>query len=281
MKSLATKEKIIAKSLGDFKGQKFSIKAPHFCQESDYLTELNSQLAQANTSHQNLLTELQEKISTKTLNADQLIASLLEKSINLEIPEPLVRAAQSRVSRQHPPGKQGSIGDAIHWETLLQHADTTSLKIVTGDADFASDLNTYKIRDVLEAEWIETKGLFSSISLFKSISSFFKKHYPDISLSDEIEKKSLIDQLEGSENFSTTHTVVAALNMFTYFTDAQIVRLFQILHHNTQVGWIGTDDDLQELFSKFQPRAYLVPSDISSSISNLLDVDEENFFFPF
>lgn len=209
------REKIIAKSLGDFKGQKFSIKAPHFCQDSEHLIELNAQLSKANTSHQNLLTELQEKISTKTLNTDQLIASLLEKSTSLEIQEQLVHAAQSRVSRQHPPGKQGSIGDAIHWESLLQHADITRINIVTGDADFASDLNTDKIRDVLEAEWKETKGILSSVSLFKSISSFFKKHYPNIDLSDEIVKKSLIDQLEGSESFSATHTVVTTLNMFT------------------------------------------------------------------
>lgn len=59
------------------------------------------------------------------------------------------------------------------------------------------------------------------------------------------------------------------------------MRLFQILHHNSQVGWIGTDHDLQALYLKFKPRAFLVSEDISSNILDLLGVDEKEFFLPF
>ena len=66
----------------------------------------------------------------------------------------------------------------------------------------------------------------------------------------ETEKQELIGKLVNSPNFITTHGVIAMMNKYTDWTDAQIEKLCSAVIDNTQVGWILGDDDVFEFFSR-------------------------------
>lgn len=57
-------------------------------------------------------------------------------------------------------------------------------------------------------------------------------------------------KLVNSPNFITTHGVIAMMNKYTDWTDAQIEKLCSAVIDNTQVGWILGDDDVFEFFSR-------------------------------
>ena len=110
---------------------------------------------------------------------------------------------------------------------------------------------------------------------------FFKSNYPEIKLSDEVEKNQLISQLAASPNFSTTHDLIEQLSKFDFYTNGQTVRMFVAFAENQQVNWIGADEDVQKFFLSLKDKAYLVPPDYYEIIADQLDVDEGEFFNPF
>ena len=57
--------------------------------------------------------------------------------------------ATDRTEIGNPPGKKGSLGDAIIWESLLGHAPDEPLHFVSDDIDYKSKLNKLKMKDFL------------------------------------------------------------------------------------------------------------------------------------
>lgn len=104
------------------------------------------------------------------------------------------------------------------------------------------------MKDFLVEEWKRRHGNYAEIQLFRSLSEFFANRFPQIKLSDEAKKDELTSQLSASPNFSTTHALIADLSGFSFFTNTQVIKLFEALHHNTRVGWIGGDSDLQDFY---------------------------------
>lgn len=274
------RERVLSDSFSELKAGKQQIKVPNYCKQLPELLELQEALKKANKAHGRLVEAAQAKILSSELDADILIGSMFDKSADLTVGGEALDAAKLRVALGNPPGKQGMIGDAISWETLLAATNVKRLDFVSRDGDFESELEPGKMKSFLTSEWKENKKKHSHVTLFKSLSEYFKKRYPKIKLSEETRKRELIEKLRTSPNFSTTHSAIEELNQFEYFTGAQIGKLFEILTDNSQVGWIGTDDDVKDFYNRFQEDAWLLPTNIQEAAKERLEVDDD-FFSPF
>lgn len=155
------------------------------------------------------------------------------------------------------------------------------MDLVSRDGDFAPELDATKIKNFLFGEWRDKFGEYSTISLFPSLSAYFAKRFPKIRLSDESLKNELINELELAPNFASTHRAISQLDRFTFFTAAQVVRLFEALVNNIDVGWIATDADVFEFFVKLKDKAYVVPDKVQEDAAKLLGLDKNSFFSPF
>jgi hypothetical protein len=67
---------------------------------------------------------------------------------------------------------------------------------------------------------------------------------------DEYEKTLLLRELTDSWSFSQTHSVIAKLNKFSYFSKTQINQIVKAAIENTQISWIINDSDVKDFLSK-------------------------------
>src|SRR6266853_6408486 len=88
--------------------------------------------------------------------------------------------------------------------TLPQKAE---LHIISQDGDFAGELEREEIHPYLKYEWIKKNG--GTVKLWKWASQFLAAHFPEAKNAIEIERTLLIERLEKSPNFATTHGVIA------------------------------------------------------------------------
>lgn len=275
------REKVLSESLGELKSKRLDIKAPNFCAQFDELKSLRSHLRQANTAHNKLVDRVEKAVKNRNLGADKIISDLWNVSHELDVDDEVLNAALRRVELGNPPGKRGSIGDAIHWESIIrdQNLDLCFVDIVSRDSDFASFLNPREIKNFLADEWVSIKGRHAKIRIFPYLSDYFKLVFPQIKLSDETKKSELISRLQNSPNFATTHDIIHELSQYDFFTNGQVIKLFDALVTNNQVGWIATDDDIFDFYTiKLKDKARLVPKAIAVDAAIILEVDKDDFF---
>lgn len=261
---------------------KFELKLPNYCIGLSEVKPLLESLKDANKHHQTLVQAVQAELYNKTLEADKLITKLFEKTVDIKITPTLLERASQRQQFNNPPRKRkDSIGDSLHWESLLSLEQSLRLNLISRDADFTSEIEPTKLKDFLRSEWIAAHGTLAHVDLYKSLIDFFKVKYPDIKLSEETEKNTLISQLAASPNFATTHSLVEELRKFDFYTKGQATKLFTVFAENQQVHWIGGDDDVNKFFIGLQSQAYLAPVEYRDLIAAELRVDEAEFFLPF
>lgn len=88
-----------------------------------------------------------------------MIDKLFASAIKLNYNDSDVEKARLRSELGNPPGKKGSIGDAINWELLLENIpQKTDLYFVSEDGDFASKIDASNFSDFLNDEWIYKKN---------------------------------------------------------------------------------------------------------------------------
>lgn len=261
-------------------GAKLQFRAPVICEGLEQAKTIRKKVKEANTLIAELQKEVEESAKSRSLRADKLINDLFAAAKYSPVTEEIIESARQRVSLGYPPGKKDSIGDAIHWITLLE-ASAYHVNIVTRDGDFRSPLDGSSMRQFLADEWKEKISKHAQIKLFVSLSQFLSVNFPQIKLSEEATKNGLVDELFESGNFASTHAIIEQLNVFDFFTNKQVSRLFQALVENNQVSWIAADTDIRNFYLGLKGKAYLAPTAIHEEAANLLEVDEKDFFLPF
>lgn len=272
------RETILSQTIKDLEALKFGFSVPKFIEKSPEAGEIRELLKQANAQHSALLARLRGEIEAVQLPADAVIERLFELAAVIYSSDALELAAIRRKELGHPPGKRQSIGDALHWLSLLNDKRIYGISIVSRDGDFASDLQQSAIKSFLRREWREHKGEHAPVLLYSSLSKYLQIHHPQIVLSDEARKNELISELRASPNFSTTHGLISDLSKYTYFTRGQVDRLFSALVNNTQVGWIGTDDDVKDFYMSLREKAWEIPPHLREAVPKILGVSEDEFF---
>ncbi len=179
-------------------------------------------------------------ILAMNLPADHLTNDIFGKSKILKTTAKIYDAARRRVDEGNPPGKPGSIGDAINWLLLLEHVpDEEPLFIVTEDSDFYSQFDDKAISPFLKHEWSQTKQ--SAVKAYRTLNELFDEHYDGVHVSYDEEKKDLVDALESCGSFAATHSVVAKLEKYKYYSLQEAKSILDALQANDQFRMIRGD----------------------------------------
>lgn len=176
--------------------------------------------------------ETLEAAQDGSLKADAIISRLFKDAIVVDAPT--IAKAKRRSDVGNPPGKAGSIGDAINWEVLLATVPVDeNLHIVSRDGDFASALDKTQLNSFLQKEW--DKGRLGTIHLYETLNGLFKTNFPQIKLMDEYIKDDLIRQLGQSLSFDSSRAIVEKMLKVGGFSEKQIAALYKAATTNDQV----------------------------------------------
>ncbi|HVE89388.1 MAG TPA: PIN domain-containing protein [Burkholderiaceae bacterium] len=243
------RESKVADALKRLREQRLNPQLPQFCKEYSESNRLRDAQKAYDRAHSDLLRKVTEDALARNLRADAAIRELFDLADVVKSDDALVKRASLRAERGNPPGKTGSLGDAINWETLLQEVPKgNDLIIVTEDNDYASPLATESFSEYLRDEWKRLKA--ADVLYYRALSGFFRRHFPEIKLARDAEKDLLIADLANSGSFAYTHSIIAKLNQYEEFTAPQRDAIVAAAANNNQVGYIIADHDVKEFLTR-------------------------------
>lgn len=247
------RENKVADAIKRFREIKLNMQFPQLAKDYSEYAELRRLMQSFDSLHRKLLDRITEDVANATLKADAIIETLFSLAQRQSTTDEIMRLALRRRDIGDPPGKNASLGDAINWETLLVAAPRgEDIHLVSGDGDFASELDGDKLKSVLDQEWREKKH--SEAFFYRSLSQFFKRKFPQITLASEVATDLLIADLARSSSFATTHGIIAQLSREAEPSLSQTEVLLRIALNNSQVGWILTDNDVREYYRQLIDR---------------------------
>jgi hypothetical protein len=165
--------------------------------------------------------EFNNKIKKKTFQVDGFINTLFSLAIRIPYEAEIINKAYIRYDLGNPPGKNGSYGDAVIWESLLKaFPNKENLFFVGFDNDFNSKLNDKEFSPFLLAEWRSKKK--SDIRPFKNLGDFVKDQIPEIKKSDEILEKE--NQINNEYLLSSNALKSAMENMVELTNKTEVAR---------------------------------------------------------
>jgi len=265
------RENKIADALKRFNEQKLPTQFPAICKQYEEYKELRKLIKLFDEKRNGLLEKLRDDMSDHKLKADTIIDELLESADIILVNQEIVEKARLRMDLGNPPGKKGSLGDAINWAAIL-HATPAEEDIyfISDDSDYFSPLKKTSFNEFLHEEWRQVKQ--SELHFYKRLSGFLKDKYPDIKLASEVEKELLITELSISPNFATTHSAIQQLSKYSEFTDSQLNSIVRAAISNNQVYWIIDDEDIHEFFTTLiKGREDRIEDDILHTLEALLE----------
>jgi hypothetical protein len=272
---LRNRESKISEGLSLLKKHEVPKSYPAMCKNFDEYARLRQYEKDFKKEHSALIQKLEEATISKTLKSDTTIERLLESAQSLPLEKDIVERARLRHELRNPPGKKtDALGDTINWETLLDKVpNNETLYFVGDDGDYYSPIDRQAFNEFLLEEWMSKKD--SKLIPYRSLSEFFKEHFPNIKLAAELEKELLIRDFATSSSFIQTHTLVRRLERYTEFTSDQIGNLAQAAIYNSQISFIIEDPDVK---SFLKPLIEEHPDSIEKRelrlLRRILDIEE-------
>lgn len=272
------REGVIAQSLSQFNKSTLELHRPNIVRAHPESLELEHLQAKFRELKRVISERVRTEAAERRARADEVIGELFEAAAAHTVDDDVIQRALSRVKLGRPPGKNESVGDAIHWEWLLQHVqEGEDLHLISRDGDFESDLQEGHLAAYLEKEW--SGALASSCYLYRSLDEFLRQHFGEVRLADQAHKYVAIEKLETSPNFATTHNAIATLATIDDYTPDELIRLVTAYLSNPQIHWILGDRDVGEFAYKLVTMAYEI--DLISEVYPLeemlgeLELEEE------
>lgn len=244
---LRNREAQIADALKKFEEQKLPKQFPQICKDYAEFGQIRDAIKKYEENKNKILQKLREDAKIKNLGADKLISDLFIKSKLIEYNEEILSAAKLRIELGNQPGKKGSYGDAVNWETILAVGPSEDFYLITHDKDYISEIDERKLAQFLQEEWSQKKG--THIYFFSKLSVFFKDKFPRINLASELEKELALNKLVNSRDFKTTHEAIAQLSEISDFTLDEINEMVRASVKNSQIFWIKNDSDVKSFFN--------------------------------
>jgi predicted nucleic acid-binding protein len=243
------RENKIKDALKRFKEAKMAPQLPSFMKGYEEYERIRTVSAELQALMKSIFEKVEADITAKRLLADKLLAEIFSRATTLVTTPEVFAAASMRLAVGNPPGKSGSVGDAINWTILLEAVPNGEpLHIVSEDGDFYSSLNEDAVHPFLEEEWRERKQ--SSLRVYRRLSAFVDEHFDGVAFAFDSTKDSLIDELSKSGWFAGTHKIVAILETFKYFSLKEVERILAAAVANDQVGHIVTDYDVSDFLNR-------------------------------
>lgn len=113
---------------------------------------------------------------------------------------------------------------------------------------FESELLKGQPKEFLLREWARAEK--GNLALFKSLPVFLKEYFPDIKLSDEIDKSIAIEKIENSFSFMATHSAISSLQKYDDFNEIDLYRILEAFISNQHIHWILEDEDIRIFAAK-------------------------------
>jgi predicted nucleic acid-binding protein len=238
----------IADAIKRLKEQHLNLHFPQLCKDYPQYAKLRDLQKQYQALHAELLNAVDFDVTFDKLKADTIISELFKLAKHIPCDSSLVQRARDRFELGNPPGKNGSLGDAVNWEALISAVlENADLHFITDDKDYCSALNEEAFNEFLLHEW-RTRHR-SKLLFYKRLSGFFKEHFPDIKLATELEKDLLIQAFAKSGSFASTHLQVAKLSKYSDFTPAQLNVIVAAAVANNQISMIADDKDVHDFLT--------------------------------
>lgn len=248
------RERKLDASIRDFSKAQVSKAMPRYMLDYPEAADYQTALKNFQSAKDGLVTRTKAEAENKELAADKLFAAILVAAAPLPVDQNVIGKALQRKIRGNPPGKATSTGDQINWESLLEAVpDCVDLHIVSNDGDFESKLIAGRADQFLIDEWAARKH--GKLTLHSELRPFLNEIFPGIKLAVDVEKAEAIANLLSSGTFATTHYAVSRLSpVVDELTWAEADKLIDAAINNTQVRWIGGDDDVQSLYRRIIKR---------------------------
>lgn len=270
------RENRIKDALKRFEDKKFAAQLPSFMKAYGEYEEIRKLSSELQKKKKDILDKADQDVTNKNLLADQLIGEIFEKSEVIETTREIYDSASMRMSIGNPPGKNGSIGDAINWIVLLKTVPKDeNLHVISEDGDFYSSLNQNSPHPFLVEEWNTKKD--SSLFVYRTLSDFMKEHFDGVAFSFDKNKEALIDDLRYTGDFSATHWLIAKLEQYSYFSLKEVNKILDAASENNQFGWIVTDYDVLDFLNRVAiPHLGSITSDTHKEIlQSVIDAQKE------
>lgn len=221
---------------------------PRLVQEDGEFGVLKKLSGQLEAKKQEIVTRVREDVSKEKTKADEWVRTLFTLAEEIDTSGAIVQEARERSLRHTPPGKQDGLGDRLSWVALLTKLPQKSdLHIISNDTDFSGELEKEEIHPYLRCEWEKKKA--GTVKLWKRTSQFLAANFPDARNAIEIERTILIESLESSPNFTTTHGLIPQFGDISGWSHPLVNRLATAILNNSQVRWIHGDDDVKEFIA--------------------------------
>jgi len=238
----------IAEAIKSLREQKLNLQFPAICKDYEEYQELRQQLNRYERIHATLTEKIKTDIANESLKADETIKRLFDTATKIEVTDEITAKAIQRHNIGNPPGKKDSFGDAINWEALLKEGpNAQAMYFITDDKDYYSPLGENVFNSFLLGEWKDVK--VANLKAYRSISVFFREHFPEIKLATELEKDLHIKDFANSFSFARTHSLVAILSSYIDFTNAQINDIITATVNNWQIYGVINDKDVKTFIS--------------------------------
>ena len=214
-----------------------------------------------------LTDRVQLDVTSEKTAADNEVRALFELATEIDTTGEIFSEASDRALRHTPPGKLDGIGDRLSWVALLRTLPKKAdLQIISMDGDFASEGSPNDIKPYLNAEW--TTKIGGTVKLWKRASQFLAAHFPEAATAIEIERTLMIERLETSPNFMTTHAIIAEFSDISHLSKPLVNRLATALFANSQVSWLIGDEDVKKFVLNFLGK---YGCEISPSLKEMLE----------
>lgn len=237
------RENKIKDALKKFKDVKFAAQLPAFMKQYEEYEQIRQKSMELQELAKSISNKVDSDVIENGLLTDALIKDIFAKSNPIPTTPELFAKAQMRSALGNPPGKNGSMGDAVNWIALLGAVpDGQNLHVISEDGDYYSTLDETRPHPFLAKEWSDT--MHGKLFVYRTLSSFLKEHFDGVAFSYDKDKEALIDSLAESGSFAVTHNLIAKLEQFGYFSLEEVQRILAAAVANNQFGWIASDDDV-------------------------------------
>lgn len=271
------RENKIKDALKHFKESKFEAQLPPFMKAYGEYEDIINLSKEIQKKQKEILKSVHISIAEKNLQADQLIDEIFENSNVIPTTPEVYGAASMRMDIGNPPGKNGSIGDAINWIVLLNSVPKNNdLHIVSADGDFYSSINSRVVNPFLSEEWNTKKN--STLFIYRTLSEFTEEHFNGVAFSYDKDKEILIDNLKYAGSFAVTHGLIARLEEYKYFSLNEVNKILKAAVANEQFGWIVEDIDVSDFLNRVAvPHMASITSESYKTIlQSVLDKQKEH-----
>jgi hypothetical protein len=232
------------------------------------LRELASEMEKHKTE---IVARVRRVVKNEKTAADKEVRMLFSLATEIDTSGNIFTEAHERALRHTPPGKQDQVGDRLSWVALLKSVpELVELHVISIDGDFASEANQNEINPYLNAEWSNKKQ--GKVKLWRRASQFLAAHFPDAASAIEIERTLMVESLEKSPNFATTHSIIAEFSDLSHLNQLLIDRLAHAILNNPQVRRVRGDGDVKEFITNFLAKYQSqIQSPTKEELKKLLD----------